>query len=143
MASRLVNQIMYRLGFIPCDGHPLATSLRALVEGNGRQADVTRLSSAGVDTGFALIVDNGCLHGMTDEHRDAYVREVTSVAATDARLLIIAFGLGGSRGVRGIRQAEIERRFSPAWTLLAAGDETAIHYNGNRPCHYLFERHAD
>ncbi len=48
---------------------------------NFTQADVTRLSSEGVGANFGLIVDNGCLHGMSDEDRDAYVREVTAVAA--------------------------------------------------------------
>ena len=47
------------------------------------QADATRLSSEGVGTNFDLIVDNGCLHGMSDEDRDAYVREVTAVAAPE------------------------------------------------------------
>src|SRR5258707_2759472 len=117
-------KVFYRLGFVPWDGHPLAKSLRDLVEGDGAmapgtavdvgcgtgdssiylakhgwqvtgvdfvakavdkarakaaankatvnfaQADVTRLSSEGVGTDFALIVDNGCLHGMSDEDRD-------------------------------------------------------------------------
>ena len=136
---------MYRVGFTPWDGHPLAKSLHDLVEGNGSpalpaataldigcgtgdasiylaqhgwqvtgvdfvpralakarakaqtrqasinfvQADVTHLSSArGVGTGFTLIVDNGCLHNLTDKDRDPYVREVTAVAAPDALLLI-------------------------------------------------------
>jgi hypothetical protein len=34
-----------------------------------------------VGSNFGLIVDNGCLHGMSAEDRDAYVREVTAVAA--------------------------------------------------------------
>jgi hypothetical protein len=29
---------------------------------------------------------------------------------------------GEQFGVRGITRAEIERRFTPAWTLLSAGD---------------------
>ncbi len=86
------------------------------------QADVTHLSSAGVGTGFTLIVDSGCLHNLTDKDRDAYVREVTAVAAPDARLLIDALDPGEQFGVRGITRAEIERRFTPAWTLLSAGD---------------------
>ena len=139
MASRnMLFRAMYRVGFTPWDGHPLAKSLHDLVEGNGSpalpaataldigcgtgdasiylaqhgwqvtgvdfvpralakahakaqtrqssvnfvQADVTHLSSArGVGTGFTLIVDNGCLHNLTDKDRDAYVREVTAVAA--------------------------------------------------------------
>jgi SAM-dependent methyltransferase len=179
MAPRnMLFRAMYRVGFTPWDGHPLAKILRDLVEGNGSpalpvataldigcgtgdasiylaqhgwqvtgvdfvpralakarakaqarqasvnfaQADVTHLSSAGVGTGFALIVDNGCLHNLTDKDRDAYVREVTAVAAADARLLIVALDPGEQFGVPGITQAEIERRFTPAWTLLSAGD---------------------
>jgi SAM-dependent methyltransferase len=174
----MLFRAMYRVGFTPWDGHPLAKSLHDLVEGNGwpalppataldigcgtgdasiylaqhgwqvtgvdfvpralakarakaqaRQAsvnfveaDVTRLSSAGVGTGFALIVDNGCLHNLIDNDRDAYVREVTAAAAPDARLLIGALDPGEQFGVQGITQPEIERRFTPAWTLLSAGD---------------------
>ena len=110
---------------------------------NFLQADVTRLSSEGIGTNFALIVDNGCLHGMSDEDRDAYVREVTAVAAPDARLLIIAFIPGGSFGVPGIDPAEVERRFTPAWTLVSSGDEAALDHNGKNPArHYLFARRA-
>lgn len=180
MASRnMLFRAMYRVGFTPWDGHPLAKSLHDLVEGNGSpalpaataldigcgtgdasiylaqhgwqvtgvdfvpralakarakaqarqarinfvQADVTHLSSArGVGTGFTLIVDNGCLHNLTDKDRDAYVREVTAVAAPDALLLIGGLDPGEQFGVRGITRAEIERRFTPAWTLLSAGD---------------------
>lgn len=188
---------LYRLGFTPWDGHPLAKTLRDLIEGNGAspplaagtaldigcgtgdssiylaehgwkvtsvdfvakaldkarakaaaarfpvsfvQADVTLLSSAGVGSGFALIVDNGCLHGMSDESRDDYVREVTGVAGPDARLLIIAFTPGGSFGVRGIDQTEIERRFAPLWALVSAGDEADMADNGKPPRHYLLQR---
>jgi SAM-dependent methyltransferase len=183
MASKqLLFRAMYKLGFTPWDGHPLATSLRELIEGNGTsplptgtaleigcgtgdssiylaqhgwqvtgvdfvgkaldkarakaaaaqvsvnfvQADVTRLGSAGVGEDYALIVDNGCLHGMSDEDRDAYVREVTAVAAADARLLIVAFTPGTRLPVRGIDQAEIEPRFAADWTLLSAGEEPGL-----------------
>lgn len=88
-------------------------------------ADATRLSSEGVGTGFGLIVDNGCLHGMSDEDRDAYVREVTAVAAPDARLLIVAF-TPGSFPVRGIAAADVEQRFAKDWELLSSGEEPAL-----------------
>ena len=147
-SKHLLFKLMYRLGFTPWDEHPLATSLRTLVEGDDAlqpgaaldigcgtgdsaiylaqhgwrvtgvdfvdkaldkartkaaakqvavdfvHADATRLSSEGVGTDFTLIVDNGCLHGMSDQDRDAYVREVTKVAAPDTRLLIVAFPPG-------------------------------------------------
>jgi ubiquinone/menaquinone biosynthesis C-methylase UbiE len=105
------------------------------------RADVTRLSSEGVGSDFGLIVDNGCLHGMSHEDRDAYVREVTAVAARDARLLLVEFVTGGSYGVPGIDPDEVNRRFAASWTLLSSGDEPALDHNGKNPArHYLFQR---
>jgi SAM-dependent methyltransferase len=85
--------------------------------------DVTHLSRAGLDTTFQLIVDNGCLHGMSDGDRDLYVQEITAAAAPGARLLIVAAKPGGPIGFLGLDEAEVERRFTPAWTLLSATDE--------------------
>ncbi|MBX8687010.1 methyltransferase domain-containing protein [Mycobacterium sp. 20091114027_K0903767] len=183
---------LYRLGFTPWDGHPLAHSLTKLVEGTTHQmspgtaldlgcgtgdnavylarrgwqvtgvdfvakplkkarrkaaglpvnfvkADVTQLSSSGIGAGYQLIVDSGCLHGMSSEDRDAYVREVSAVAAPGAQLLIIAFIPGWSMGVPGIGFDEVQRRFKDGWTLLSSGDEPALDQNGNsRARHYLF-----
>jgi SAM-dependent methyltransferase len=101
------------------------------------QADVTDLSAAGVGSDFGLIVDSGCIHGMNDHDRTAYVREITALAAPDARLLIIAFAPGGSFGVRGIDQAEVERLFTADWVLLSAGDESDYRpTSGDHPTHY-------
>jgi SAM-dependent methyltransferase len=88
------------------------------------RADVTQLRAAGAGDGFGLLVDNGCLHLLSDEARDGYVREVSAIAASGATLLVTGF-LTGRRGPgpRGIDRAEIERRFAPAWTL--AGDGRA------------------
>jgi SAM-dependent methyltransferase len=198
MSSRqLLFKTFYRLGFVPWDGHPLAKSLRDLVEGDNAlpagtaldlgcgtgdnslylakhgwqvtgvdfvakavdkarakaaanklavsfsQADVTRLSSEGIGANFGLIVDSGCLHGMSDEDRDAYVREVTAVAAPDARLLLVEFVRGASFGVPGIDPDEVERRFAADWTLLSSGDEPEMDHNGKNPArHYLFARRS-
>jgi SAM-dependent methyltransferase len=196
MASRqLLFKTFYRLGFVPWDGHPLAQSLRDLIEGDGAltpgtaldlgcgtgdnsiylakhgwqvtgvdfvakavekarakaeankltvnfaRADVTRLSSEGVGTNFGLIVDNGCLHGMSPEDRNTYVREVTAVAAPGARLLLVEFVTGGSYGVPGIDPDEVKTRFAADWALLSSGDEPALDHNGKNPArHYLFQR---
>jgi cyclopropane fatty-acyl-phospholipid synthase-like methyltransferase len=198
VASRqLLFKTFYRLGFVPWDGHPLATSLRSLIEGDGAlppgtaldlgcgtgdnsiylakhgwqvtgvdfvakavdkarakaeankvtvsfaRADVTRLSTEGVGSNFGLIVDNGCLHGMSPEDRDAYVREVTAVAAPDARLLLVEFVTGGSYGVPGIDPDEVKKRFAADWTLLSSGDEPALDHNGKNPArYYVFARGA-
>jgi ubiquinone/menaquinone biosynthesis C-methylase UbiE len=199
MASKhTLFRVFYRLGFTPWDGHPLAQSLRDLIEGAGdapalpagsalelgcgtgdtaiylaRQgwkvtavdfvpkaldkarakadtagisvnfvrADVTQLSQAGIGTGFELIVDNGCLHNMSDGDRDAYAREVSAVAAPEARLLIVAFPPGGRFGVRGVEPAEMERRFTPAWRLLADGQELELDREQTPTRYYLFARH--
>lgn len=199
MASKqTLFRIFYRVGFTPWDGHPLAQSVRDLVEGTGDtaalpagsalelgcgtgdcsiylaqhgwkvtavdfvakplerarakagkagaavdfvQADVTRLSQAGIGANFELIVDNGCLHNMSDADRDAYVREISAVAAPDARLLIVAFVPGGRVGVRGVDHAEMERRFTPNWTLLSAGAERELDRAEKTPArYYLFAR---
>ncbi|MGE2815845.1 class I SAM-dependent methyltransferase [Mycobacterium heidelbergense] len=199
MASKqTLFRIFYRIGFTPWDGHPLAQSLRGLIEGTPDtpalpagsalelgcgtgdtsiylaqrgwkvtavdfvtkaldkarakagaagasvdfvRADVTHLSQEGIGAGFDLIVDNGCLHNMSDVDRDAYVREVSAVSAPEARLLIVAFRPGGRFGVRGIEPAEMERRFTPAWTLLSTGDEREL--DRETPTrYYLFQRRA-
>ena len=188
-------KVFYRLGFTPWDGHPLATSLRDLIEGPqalqpgtaldigcgtgdnplylarhgwdvtgvdfvttaiakarakavGAQADVrfeyadaTRLTTEAIGADFSLITDTGCLHGMNAEARDAYVREVTAIAAPGAHLLIVAFIPGASFGVPGIEPAEVKRRFAIGWILLADGDEPGLDHNGKNPArYYLFRK---
>ena len=103
-------------------------------------ADVTHLRQAGINGPMQLIVDNGCLHNMNDDDRDSYVREVSAVAAPDARLLIVAFVPGGRFGVRGIDRAEMERRFASGWTLLSAGDEQELDREKTPTRYYLFQR---
>ena len=107
------------------------------------RADATRLSSAGVGKDFTLILDSGCLHGMSDAARDRYVAELSAVAAPQTRLLIFAFTPGGQTGVRGIDHAEIERRFTSQWELVSAADETEMTRNPQHPArHYLLQRRA-
>jgi SAM-dependent methyltransferase len=89
-------------------------------------ADVTHLSQAGISGPFELIVDNGCLHGMSDHDRDLYVEQITAAAAPGAWLAIVGFKRSGGVGPVGIDQAEIERRFRSGWTLLSAADERVV-----------------
>ena len=105
------------------------------------RADATRLSSEGIGANFNLVVDNGCIHGMSAGDRDAYVREVSAVAAPGARLLLVEFIPGASFGVPGIEPAEVERRFADGWTLLSSGSEPSMDHNGKDPGRfYLFQR---
>jgi SAM-dependent methyltransferase len=94
-------------------------------------ADVTHLSQAGIARDFQLIVDNGCLHGMSDGDRDLYVQEITTAAAPGASLLIVAAPPGGPVRLLGLDQAEVERRFTPAWTLLSTAEEKMAFANGS------------
>jgi 2-polyprenyl-3-methyl-5-hydroxy-6-metoxy-1,4-benzoquinol methylase len=86
-------------------------------------ADVTQLSQAGIEAKFQLITDNGCLHGLSDGDRDLYVREITAAAAPGAHLLIVGAKPGGPVRLLRLDQAEVERRFTPAWTLLSTAEE--------------------
>src|ERR1700744_3581556 len=184
-------RILYRLGFTPLGGHPIAKNLqdrvgelpagKALDLGCGTgdasiylaqhgwkvtgvdyvpqaldrarakaaatnapvhfvRADVTRLSQEDIGADFGLIVDNGCLHNMSDGDRDAYVREVSAVAAPGARLLIVAFLPGGRFGVRGVQPAEMERRFTSSWTMLSTGSERELDQEQTPAKYYLYER---
>ena len=54
--------------------------------------------------------------------------------SADALLLIGGLDPGEQFGVRDITRAEIERRFTPAWTLLSAGD--APEFARFRNAHY-------
>jgi SAM-dependent methyltransferase len=121
-------------------GKARAKAAAANADVNFAHADVTKLSSEGVGSNFQLIVDNGCLHNMSDGDRDAYVREVSAVAAPQARLLIVAFLPGGRFGVRGAQPAEMERRFTDTWTLLSTGSERQLDEEQTPANYYLYER---
>ena len=95
-----------------------------------QQADVTRLSASGIGGGFHLVVDNGCLHGLSAEQRDAYVREIGSATVPGSRLVIMAFAEGKRRGPGGIDRPEVERRLASGWELVASGKDAAA---SNRP----------
>jgi 2-polyprenyl-3-methyl-5-hydroxy-6-metoxy-1,4-benzoquinol methylase len=189
--KHVLFRLMYRFGFTPWDGHPIAQNLQDLVEalpagsaldlgcGTGDsaiylaqhgwtvtgvdyveqpleaartkaaaaravvdfvRADVTQLSQEGLGAHFNLIVDNGCLHNLSDTDRDSYVREVSAMAAPGARLLVVAFQPGGRFGVRGVRPAEMKRRFASGWTLVSTGSERELDKE-QTPAHcYLYER---
>ncbi|HEX9889768.1 MAG TPA: class I SAM-dependent methyltransferase [Nitriliruptorales bacterium] len=79
--------------------------------------DVTALGEAGVGSGFGLVVDTGTFHGLTDEQRRAMGREVSTVAAPGATLILDCFA-PQRRGPlpRGASRADVEAAF-PDWTI--------------------------
>ena len=102
------------------------------------QADVTRVTAPEIGTGFRLIVDNGLLHGLSDETRDAYVRLVNTVAAPQPTLLLTAFAEKERRGPRGIGGPEIERRFATGWNVRGHWTDPAISRRPDDPV-YVYE----
>jgi cyclopropane fatty-acyl-phospholipid synthase-like methyltransferase len=102
------------------------------------QADVTRLASYDVGSGFQLMVDNGCLHGLSDEGRGAYVRQVSAIALPGATLLLAGFSERDRRGPRGFDRPEVERRFASGWELLGSREDPAISKRPGDPI-YVYE----
>jgi SAM-dependent methyltransferase len=78
--------------------------------------DVTKLRELGVSGPFDLMLDLGCFHAIPDARRDAYVHEVSRVAAPGATLLMFAFGEKG-RSTPVAPEPEIRRRFSAAFDV--------------------------
>jgi SAM-dependent methyltransferase len=78
--------------------------------------DVTKLSELGVSGPFNLMLDLGCFHAIPDARRDAYVSEVSHVAAPGATLLMFAFGEKGP-GTPVAPEEEIRRRFGATFDV--------------------------
>jgi SAM-dependent methyltransferase len=86
--------------------------------------DVTALASAGVGSGFQLLLDFGCFHDeLSDAQRAEEGREASAAAAPGATLLLMAWA-PGRRGPlpRGASRDEIEAAF-PEWNVT---DEQAM-----------------
>jgi SAM-dependent methyltransferase len=79
--------------------------------------DVTALKEAGVGSGFRLVVDTGTFHGLDDVQRKAMGREVSSVTAPDATMILDCF-VPRRRGQlpRGASRGDVEQAF-PDWEI--------------------------
>jgi SAM-dependent methyltransferase len=79
--------------------------------------DVTDLGAADIGSGFRLVLDTGTFHGLSDAQRAAMGREVGSVTADDATVLLDVFA-PRRRGPlpRGASRSEVEAAF-PGWML--------------------------
>src|ERR1700757_1582905 len=147
MASRnMLFRAMYRVGFTPWDGHPQPKSLQDLVEGNDSPAlpaaTALDIGCGTGDTSIYLAQHGWQVTGvdfvpraLAKARAKAQARQV-SVNFVQADVTHLSSARGGGTGftliggldpgeqfgVQGITRAEIERRFTPAWTLLSAGD---------------------
>lgn len=81
------------------------------------QGDVTSLGAADIGSDFRLVLDTGTFHGLSDAQRAAMGREISSVAADDATVLLDVFA-PRRRGPlpRGASRSEVEAAL-PGWKL--------------------------
>ncbi len=93
-----------------------AKARAAGVEATFIVGDVTRLPDS-VGTGYQMVLDVGCFHGLTSQARIAYAHQVTAITDPGACLLMFAFS-PGIRGPlpRGASADDIERTFTQ-WHL--------------------------
>lgn len=117
---------------------------RAVAEGVAprlMQGDVSELSKLGIRGSHSLVVDAGCFHGLPSKMRDAYVPEVTQLAAPGALLLLL--GLAKHPVLKGVQQDEVTERFT-GWTVVnaesVAGDEMLRYGDGSPMLRKAFEK---
>ncbi len=82
------------------------------------KADVARLGEIGLEPGYTLLYDFGCIHGLPDDARRGAAAGLTELAAPLATLLLGAF----KRGRRlllptGMDQEEVVALLSDPWEL--------------------------
>jgi SAM-dependent methyltransferase len=85
------------------------------------RADVAELGRLGLQPGYDLMYDFGCIHGLSDAGRKGAAAGLTQLAAPGAMLLITAFRAG--RGIalpRGMNQEDVLALLGDGWEL----DET-------------------
>jgi len=94
---------------------------RAIEEGVEVQwikGDVAELGRLGLQPGYDILYDFGCIHGLSDADRNGAAAGLTQLAAPGATLLITAFKAG--RGIalpRGMDHEDIVALLGDAWEL--------------------------
>ena len=100
---------------------------KAGVEVQFLEGSVAALRDAGVGSGFRLVLDFGTAHGLTQAQREAVGREVSTVAAADASLVMYAFAPGRRWPLpHGASRRDIEAAY-PGWKVI---DEEAFDVSG-------------
>lgn len=94
------------------------------------QADISRASGAEVGTGYSLLTDVGCLHGLSAGKLANAVATITGAASTGATLLMFAVARGLRAPLpRGIDPAEIPVLFRD-WKLVSSRPATDVALQG-------------
>lgn len=84
------------------------------------EGDVTQLRAAGVDAGYQLILDTGTFHDFTPDQRAAMGREIDSIAAPDATVILTVWPEKRRPLIRGVDRDGIEAAF-PHWEVIDEG----------------------
>jgi SAM-dependent methyltransferase len=96
---------------------------RRQIEDAGQDVRLIRADIAGtadLGTGYSLLLDIGCLHGLTGARLARAVSNLNRAAAPGATLLMFAIAPGAPKpGPAGIDPDDLPRLF-PGWTLAAS-----------------------
>jgi SAM-dependent methyltransferase len=80
------------------------------------RGDVTALRTAGIGSGFQLVLDTGTFHDLNSAQRETMGREVSAVAARDATVLLLVWPKRRRPLIRGASRSEVEAAF-PGWRV--------------------------
>jgi SAM-dependent methyltransferase len=82
------------------------------------QGDVGRLGQLGLEPGYTLLYDFGCIQGLADAERQGAANGLTRLAAPGASLLMFAFKAGRHILLpRGMDQGEVVSLLGGGWEL--------------------------
>jgi SAM-dependent methyltransferase len=94
------------------------------------EADITSPAPGGLGGPYSLILDGGCIHGLSPEQRQRAGATLSGVAEAGATLVMFAFS-PGRRGPlpRGIAESELPGIF-PEWDLTFGRRATEVSLGG-------------
>jgi SAM-dependent methyltransferase len=82
------------------------------------RADVGELGRLGLEPGYGLLYDFGCIHGLSDSARRGAAAGLTELAAPGARLLLVAFKAGRRILLpRGMDREQVVALLGDGWDL--------------------------
>lgn len=89
--------------------------------------DVTELDKLGLDPGYDVVLDRGCIHSLSDSGRQRCADGVNALTGPGAQLLIFAvqprrIGLGP----RGMTAEQAKESFGPTWELISVTPESGL-----------------
>jgi SAM-dependent methyltransferase len=87
--------------------------------------DVSNLGTLGLEPGYTLLYDFGCIHGLDDSARASALTGLTELAAPDATLIILAFKRARRMILpQGMDREELIRLLGDTWELVSVESAT-------------------